>query len=70
MALARDIAGRAVRLPDAVRAALADLARLTGGSAGVIALDAHDLVGIQLSSTMPIAWITDAEVGDSMGEQV
>lgn len=70
MALARDIAGRGVRLPDAVRAALRDLAHTTGGSAGAIAIDASGTVGVQLSATMSIAWISDDDAGDSMGERI
>jgi beta-aspartyl-peptidase (threonine type) len=70
MAFARELSLRGGRLPDAARASLRELARITAGSAGVIALDATDTVGVQLSATMSIAWITDDDAGDSMGERI
>jgi beta-aspartyl-peptidase (threonine type) len=68
----------ALRAPDgALRAAvigsLRELARVTGGTAGVIGVDAYGVIGLQLSSTMPIASIVrgdSIEVADSMGEQI
>jgi beta-aspartyl-peptidase (threonine type) len=70
MALARTIAahtaaGMTVR--EAAIAALTELRRLTGGSAGVIAIDHGEPVFVQLSATMPVAWIDDTGAGDSMG---
>lgn len=57
-------------LEAAVRAGLAELARVTGGSAGVIAVDASSRVALQLSPTMPVAWIDDGVAGDSLGDQI
>lgn len=70
LVLARDLAGRTGALAAAARASLRDLARITGGSAGLIAIDERNVVGIQLSASMSIAWITDDDRGDSMGEQI
>ncbi len=70
MAFARELSLRSGRLADAARASLRELARITGGSAGVIAIDGVEVVGVQLSPTMSIAWITDDDAGDSMGEQI
>jgi len=58
-------AGKSLR--EAVLAALTELRELTGGSAGVIALDSAAHVFAQLSPTMPVAWIDDTGAGDSMG---
>ncbi|HEY0253672.1 MAG TPA: isoaspartyl peptidase/L-asparaginase, partial [Kofleriaceae bacterium] len=69
MALTRSIAAREGGLKEAITAELAALGRLTGGSAGVIGIDAHGVVGIQLSPTMPIAWVAET-TGDSLGEVV
>lgn len=70
MALTRSIAARSSArggsLRDAIVAELRELARLTGGSAGVIGIDEHGPVGVQLSPAMPIAW----SGGDSLGERV
>jgi beta-aspartyl-peptidase (threonine type) len=52
---------------DATIAALGELRRITGGSAGVIAIDHSEHVFAQLSPTMPVAWIDDTGAGDSMG---
>lgn len=60
-------------LRHAASACLRGLAEITGGSAGVIGVDDHGVIGLQLSSTMPIAWVVrDAEIasGDSMGEVI
>lgn len=70
MALTRTIAahtstGMTVR--EAAIAALTELRRVTGGSAGVIAIDHAEHVFLQLSPTMPVAWIDDTGAGDSMG---
>ncbi|HEU4728071.1 MAG TPA: isoaspartyl peptidase/L-asparaginase [Kofleriaceae bacterium] len=70
VALARTIAaytatGMTVR--EAAIAALGELRRITGGSAGVIAVDHAEHVFVQLSDTMPVAWIDDTGAGDSMG---
>ena len=70
VALTRSIAAYAAAgmpLREAVIAALGELERVTGGSAGVIALDHGDCVFAQLSPTMPVAWIDDTGAGDSMG---
>jgi beta-aspartyl-peptidase (threonine type) len=70
MALSHTIAAYAaagVTVREAAIAALTDLKRLTGGSAGVIAIDLTDHVFVQLSATMPVAWIDDTGGGDSMG---
>ncbi|MFT3700270.1 MAG: isoaspartyl peptidase/L-asparaginase [Kofleriaceae bacterium] len=66
MALTRSIAARSGNLRDAIIAELRELARITGGSAGVIGIDAGGPVGVQLSATMPIAWTG----GASLGEQI
>ncbi len=75
VALARGIAARVadgVALRPAVTDALGDLQRTTGGSAGVIAVSRDAIVGLQLSSTMPIASIVRrsglAAASDSLGE--
>lgn len=54
---------------------LRELARITGGSAGVIGVDRHGVVGVQLSATMPIASIVREPDGsvlatDSLGDRV
>jgi beta-aspartyl-peptidase (threonine type) len=70
VALAHAIAAHTVAgmtLREAVLAGLAELRRLTGGSAGVIAIDRAEHVYAQLSATMPVAWVDDTGPGDSMG---
>lgn len=70
MALTRTIAAHTaagMTLREAAIAALVELRRLTGGSAGVIAIDHGEHVFAQLSATMPVAWIDDTGEGDSMG---
>ena len=74
-ALARTIAAR-VELANesidrATRAALAELAARTGGSAGAIVLDRTTFVTLQLSPTMPVAWaIDDHPIEASLGHVV
>ena len=71
VALARSISLRLDGgLEGAVKASLAELARVTAGSAGVIAIDERARVMLQLSPTMPVAWIDDAGAGDSMGSSL
>lgn len=73
IALSRTIAAYAaagMTLREAAIAALSDLRRLTGGSAGVIAIDRADHVLVQLSPTMPVAWVDDTGAGDSMGQTI
>ncbi|HEX3479505.1 MAG TPA: isoaspartyl peptidase/L-asparaginase [Kofleriaceae bacterium] len=69
VALARTIAaytasGLSVR--EAASAALAELRRITGGTAGVIAVDHAEHAFVTLSSTMPVAWIDDTGAGDAI----
>jgi beta-aspartyl-peptidase (threonine type) len=77
VALSRGIAARIAAgapLRAAIAASLAELRRITGGSAGVIAVDSDAILGAQLSPTMPIAWIVRTgdreDRGDSLGEQI
>jgi beta-aspartyl-peptidase (threonine type) len=77
VALSRGIAARvAAGMPvtEAARAALSELARITGGSAGVIALARGGLAAVQLSATMPVAFVTrdGARIarGDSLGDRI
>jgi len=73
VALARGVAARVTAgmpLRDAVAAGLHELRSITGGSAGVIALDARGHVFAQLSATMPVAWIDDRGAGDSLGDPI
>jgi beta-aspartyl-peptidase (threonine type) len=71
VALCRSIAARGGDLKTAIAAELDHLRRITGGSAGVIGVDRHGLIGVQLSATMPIAWADrPGEVMDSMGYQL
>jgi beta-aspartyl-peptidase (threonine type) len=71
-ALSRDVAARlagGAGLRDAVAGALEALRRITGGDAGVIALDAAGRLALQTTPTMPAAWVDDDEAaGDSLGE--
>jgi beta-aspartyl-peptidase (threonine type) len=64
---ARVSAGQALRT--AVIEALAELRRITGGSAGIIAVDRASWVALQLSPAMPVAWIMGEDRGDHMGER-
>ncbi len=71
VALARGVAARVsagLSLRDAAIAGLHELRAITGGSAGLIAVDAHDRVFVQLSPTMPVAWVDAAGAGDGLGE--
>lgn len=73
VALARGVAARVsagMALRDAAIASLHELRAITGGSAGLIAVDASDRVIIQLSPTMPVAWVDAAGAGDSLGDQI
>ena len=73
VALSRSIAARVAAgtpLETAVREGLAELARITGGSAGVIAVDATGVVGLQLSPTMPIAAIAHGVSADGLGTRI
>lgn len=54
---------------------LRELAEKTSGSAGVIGVDRYGVVGVQLSATMPVAFVVRSEDGsvtadDSLGERV
>jgi beta-aspartyl-peptidase (threonine type) len=56
-----------------MRVGLQKLAKITGGSAGVIGVDEHGVIGLQLSPTMPIASIVrglEIACSDSMGEVI
>jgi beta-aspartyl-peptidase (threonine type) len=73
VALARGIAARVaggMTLRDAAIAGLHELRAITSGSAGVIAVDAHGALGVQLSPAMPSASIIDGAAADSMGESI
>lgn len=73
VALARGLAARVAAgmpLREAAIDSLRELHAITGGSAGVIALDARDRVFAQLSATMPVAWIDATGRGDGMGDPV
>jgi beta-aspartyl-peptidase (threonine type) len=76
VALSRSIAMRlaaGLALRDAIAESLRELCAITGGSAGVIAVDDHGVLGLQLSKTMPIASVVRGDaiaVADSMGEQI
>jgi sugar/nucleoside kinase (ribokinase family) len=51
---------------EAATAALAELRRLTAGVAGVIVVDHREHAAVQLSPTMPVAWIDDTGAGDAI----
>lgn len=73
VALARGVAARVAggsELRLAAVAALTELRSITGGSAGLIAIDARGRVHVQLSETMPVAWIDASGSGDDLGEQI
>src|SRR5262245_33090500 len=73
VALSRTIAARiesGAALRDAVASALRELHQITSSTAGVIAVDEHGVVGLQLTRSMPIASIVRGEADDSMGEQI
>ena len=68
VALSRDLAARVAAgqtLREAAIESLRELARVTSGSAGVIAVDALGVIGLQLSPTMPVASIVRGISGDS-----
>jgi beta-aspartyl-peptidase (threonine type) len=76
VALSRTIAMRVaagMALRSAITESLREHVAVTGGSAGVIAVDAAEIAGLQLSPTMPIAYVVRGatiEIADSMGEQI
>lgn len=73
VALSRGVAARVasgLSLRDAAIASLHELRTITGGSAGLIAIDARDHVFVQLSPTMPVAWADASGVGDSLGDPI
>jgi beta-aspartyl-peptidase (threonine type) len=76
VALSRTIAMRVASgagLRDAIVESLRELRAITAGSAGVIAVDDHGVAALQLSNTMPIAFIVRGDTiaaADSMGEQI
>lgn len=74
VALSREVAARVAagaELRAAVEGALEVLRRITGGDAGLIAVDAAGWVGLQTTPVMPVAWIDeDGAAGDSLGERV
>jgi beta-aspartyl-peptidase (threonine type) len=74
--LSRSIAARlaaGAELREAIALSLQELRTITGGSAGVVAVDARGVLGLQLSSTMPIAYVVRGDLltaDDSMGESI
>jgi len=73
VALSRSIAARVAAgapIETAARDGLHELARITGGSAGVIAVDATGAIGLQLSPTMPIAAIAHGVKTDGLGTKI
>jgi len=68
--LARTVALRAEGsgLEAGARGALAELAAITGGTAGLIAIDRRGFVTLRLTPTMPVAWIDAAGPGESLGD--
>lgn len=76
VALSRTVAIRVAggsSLRDAIAHSLRELHSITGGSAGVIGVDAQGVCALQLSATMPIAFIVRGATiaaDDSMGEQI
>jgi L-asparaginase / beta-aspartyl-peptidase len=71
VALTRMISLQGGDLRTAITDSLRELARITGGSAGVIGVDRHGVIGLQLSATMPIAWSDrPGEIIDSIGYQL
>jgi L-asparaginase / beta-aspartyl-peptidase len=76
VALSRTISIRVASgsaLRDAVIESLRELHAITSGSAGVIGVDQHGVIALQLSSTMPIAFVVRGDSitsDDSMGEQI
>lgn len=76
VALTRTIAMRIAagsELRAAFVSSLHELRAITGGSAGVIGVDAHGVLALQLSPTMPVAAIVRGDTAlarDDMGEQI
>jgi beta-aspartyl-peptidase (threonine type) len=77
VALAHQLAMRVASgasLREAASTSLHDLHRVTGGSAGVIAIDGAGVLGLQLSPTMPIASVIRRNgtpaFTDSLGEPI
>ena len=67
--VASDIAsGRSV--DDAAVAGLRELASVTAGSAGLIAVSATGYAFAQLAESMPVAWVAGSDHGDSLGHRV
>jgi beta-aspartyl-peptidase (threonine type) len=68
--LARTVALRAEGsgLEAGARGALAELAAITGGTAGLIAIDRRGHVTLRQTPTMPVAWVDAAGPGDSLGD--
>ena len=64
VALARTISLQPGSLADAVRDSLEDLHTITGGAAGVIAIDRTGFVAHKLTATMPVAWFEGEIAGD------
>jgi len=73
VALARGVAARVAAgmpLREAAIAGLHELREITGGSAGLIAVDARERVFVQLSATMPVAWVDADGAGDGLGDPI
>jgi L-asparaginase / beta-aspartyl-peptidase len=76
VALSRTISMRVAAgasLRDAIGESLRELHSITGGSAGVIAVDDRGVAALQLSATMPVAAVVRGDTvatDDSMGEQI
>lgn len=73
VALARGVAARAAAgqpLRTAAIAALDELRRVTGGSAGLIAIDHDTTVAVQLTPMMPVASIVDGVRADGLGDRL
>ena len=69
--LARTVALRAEGggLEPGGRGALAELAAITGGTAGLIAVDKRGKVMLRQTPTMPVAWVDATGEGDSLGDE-
>ncbi|HEV7558877.1 MAG TPA: isoaspartyl peptidase/L-asparaginase, partial [Kofleriaceae bacterium] len=73
VALARGVAAgvaSGTSVDDAVVAGLRELASVTAGSAGLIAVSATGHAFAQLGESMPVAWIAGSDHGDSLGRAV
>ena len=51
-------------------AVLRELRAVTAGAAGLIAITRDAFVSVQLSATMPTAWVVNGDRGDSLGTQL